>query len=87
MGNLAIEIFSGPTLAGGLRVTAYESPTGIFPKPLMCDFTLFLDRRRYRRHQLQKFGGVLKTAPRIFLEERLNEDNGRLWDTLQLFKR
>src|SRR5215472_1206404 len=54
-GSLAIEIFFGPGLDGGLRVRAGEAVGDIFTQALAGDSAPCLDSSGYRRYSLQKF--------------------------------
>ena len=54
---------------------------------LICNCSRPFDSAHYGRHHLQKISWGLKTPPRVFLEEHLNEENDRLRHTFELFER
>jgi hypothetical protein len=49
--------------------------------------TTRVDSACYRRYRLQKFRRGLKTAGWVFLQQNLQEDNYRLWNSFELFER
>ena len=75
MGNLATEIFFGPSLAGGLRVPTLANAGGHLLETLTSDLTPRVDSACYRRYHFQKFGRALKAACRVFLKEHLKEND------------
>jgi hypothetical protein len=54
---------------------------------LATDRTPRVDRACYRRYRRQKFGRILKTPRRVFLQQDLQENNDRLGDAFEFFKR
>ena len=89
MGNLATEIFSGPSLARRAppATTGALGGSGHILEALLRDRTPRVDRACYHWHRLQKFGRVLKTPTGVFLEEDFNQNNDRLRDTFKSFER
>jgi hypothetical protein len=51
------------------------------------DSTARHDSSGYRRYCLQKIARILEAPPRVFLKERLKENDDRLWHTFEFFER
>src|SRR5271167_2509702 len=70
-GNLATEIFFGPSRAVDLQVPGVRSRRRRLVQALTIDSTPRFDTVGYRWYRLREFGRILKTATGILLKEHL----------------
>ena len=68
-------------------VPAREAAGGTFCKSCTSDSKPRVDLLGYRRYRLHKVSWILKAPRRVFLEERLKENDEWLWDTFDFFER